>query len=161
MAVDQGEVAWLHRLADLGLRLPAVAAPVAAYVPATCEGSLIWVSGQLPTSEGRILTGRLGAGLDLEEGRAAARLCALNALAAAVAACPDGPGGIGGVVRVEGYVQCVPDFHEQPKVVNGASELFGALFPGPGHARLAIGCAALPLDAAVEVAVIFRRNPPR
>lgn len=149
--------AWQEHLAAMGLSLPPVAPPVAAYVPAVVQGDLVYVSGQLPSSAGQVRhRGRLGGGVELEEGRAAARLCALNALAAAAAVAPGGPAAIAGVVKVEGFVQCTPEFHDQPAVINGASELFGALFPGGGHARAAVGCAALPLDAAVEVAVIFR-----
>lgn len=154
---DAPEAPWLSILKGMGLDLPAVPKPVAAYVPAVVHGNLIFVSGQLPLIEGRLAyRGRLGEDLDLEDGRAAARLCALNALAAAAAASPRGPGAVRGVVRVEGFVACVPGFQEQPQVINGASELYGALFPGQGHARLAVGCAALPLGAAVEVAVLFR-----
>jgi len=148
--------AWLDRLAELGLQLPTVARPVAAYAPAVVHGDLVYVSGQLPSAGGQVQhRGHVGAGVGVEEGRAAARLCALNALAAACAAAPGGAAAIAGVLKVEGFVQCAPDFHEQPAVINGASELFGALFPGTGHARAAVGCAALPLDAAVEVAVTF------
>ncbi len=148
---------WLDRLAALGLELPPAPRPVATYVPATVAGNLIWVSGQLPTAAGEVrFRGRLGAGLDVAQGQEAARLCALNALAAACGAAAGGAAAIAGVLRVEGYVQCAPEFHDQPKVLNGASDLFGALFPGTGHVRSAVGCAALPLDAAVEVAVVFR-----
>ncbi len=152
--------AWLDRLADLGLELPPVARPVAAYVPAVVHGDLVYVSGQLPVAGGQLrYRGHLGAGTAVEEGHAAARLCALNALAAACAVAPGGAAAIVGALRVEGFVQCAPDFHEQPAVINGASELYGALFPGTGHARAAVGCAALPLDAVVEVAVTFRLAP--
>lgn len=154
MAEDQP--AWLARLSELGLQLPAVAKPVAAYVPAVAHRGLVHVSGQLPSAGGQVLhRGRVGAGVSIEEGQVAARLCALNALAAACAAVPGGAGAITSVLKVEGFVQCGPDFHDQPKVINGASELFGALFPGTGHARVAVGAVALPLDAAVEVAVTF------
>ncbi len=147
---------WLDRLRDLGLELPPVAPPVAAYVPAVRHGDLILVSGQLPVSGGQLrYRGHLGGGVSVEDGQAAARLAALGALAAACAVAPGGPAGVGQPLSVEGFVQCTPDFHDQAKVINGASELFGALFPGVGHRRAAVGCAALPLDAAVEVAVIF------
>jgi enamine deaminase RidA (YjgF/YER057c/UK114 family) len=153
----EARVDWLARLQQMGLTLPPAPRPVAAYVPAVRVGELIFVSGQLPSAEGQLrYRGRLGADLGVEEGKAAARLCVLNALAAATTVAPGGPAGIAGVVRVDGFVQCTPDFHEQPQVLNGASELLGALFPGEGHARVAVGCAALPLDAAVEVAVTFR-----
>jgi len=146
---------WWARLRALGLDLPPVPAPVAAYVPALCCGSLILVSGQLPLVAGQLAhRGRVGQDLGVEEGQAAARLCALNALAAACGVVPQDCA-LAGVARVEGFVQCGPEFHDQARVCNGASELFGALFPGAGHARLAIGCSALPLDAAVEIAVTF------
>lgn len=148
--------AWRAALAELGLELPAVAKPIAAYVPAVAHGGLVYVAGQLPSASGQVLyKGRVGDGLSIEEGQLAARLCALNALAAACAAAPGGAQAIIGVLKVEGFVQCVADFHDQPKVINGASEFFGALFPGTGHARVAVGAVALPLDAAVEVAVTF------
>ncbi len=151
-----GPGSWLQRLEDLGLRLPAVPAPVAAYVPAVLHGGLIWVSGQLPVIGGQLqYHGQLGAGVALEEAYAAARLCALNALAAASSVAPAGPAGVGAPVSVEGFVQCVPDFRDQAKVINGASELFGQLFPGGGHRRFAVGCAALPLGSPVEVGVLF------
>lgn len=147
---------WLARLRELGLELPVVAKPVAAYVPAVRHGNVVFVSGQLPSAGGQVVhLGRLGAGLDVQEGQAAARLCALNALAAASAVAPGGPAGLCGVLKVEGFVQCTADFHDQAQVINGASDLLGAVFPGTGHARAAVGCAALPLDAAVEVAVTF------
>ena len=149
-------VDWLARLRELGLELPTVAKPVAAYVPAVRHGAFVFVSGQLPSSGGQLLhRGRLGADLNVEQGRAAARLCALNALAAAASVAPGGPAGLISVLKVDGFVQCTPEFHDQAQVINGASELLGAVFPGSGHARAAVGCAALPLDAAVEVAVTF------
>ena len=152
--------AWLRRLAEMGLDLPDVARPVAAYVPARVHGDLIHVSGQLPAVRGEIRQrGRLGDDVTVEQGQDAARLATLNALAAAASVAPGGPDAIGGVLRVEGYVQCSPDFHEQSQVVNGASHLLGALFPEAGHVRLAVGCAALPLNAAVEVAVTFILAP--
>ena len=148
--------AWWVRLRELGLELPTVAKPVAAYVPAVRHGPFVFVSGQLPSAGGQLLhRGRLGADVDIEQGRAAARLCALNALAAAAAVAPGGPAGLAAVLKVDGFVQCTADFHDQAQVINGASELLGAAFPGSGHARAAVGCAALPLDAAVEVAVTF------
>ena len=152
--MEDAAPAWLTRLHQLGLGLPPVPRPVAAYVPAVVHGDLVYVSGQLPLQEGRLAhRGHLGAGLDVTSGREAARLCALGALAAAAAAAP---GPLEAVIRVEGFVQCTAEFHDQPQVINGASELFAALFPGGGHARSAVGCAALPMDAAVELAVIFR-----
>lgn len=147
---------WLERLRDLGLELPPVAQPVAAYVPAVRHGGLIWVSGQLPLLGGQLrYRGHLGAAVSLAEGQAAAKLAALGALSAASAVAPGGAVGLGAPISVEGFVQCTPEFHDQAKVINGASELFGVLFPGVGHRRAAVGCTAIPLDAAVEVAVVF------
>ncbi len=152
--------AWLRRLAELGLELPEVARPVAAYVPARVHGGLVYVSGQLPMVRGEVSQrGRLGQAVSVEQGQEAARRATLNALAAASAVAPGGPEAIVGVLRVEGFVQCDPDFHEQPQVINGASHLLGTLFPEAGHVRLAVGCQSLPLDAAVEVAVTFILAP--
>jgi len=142
------------RLEKEGLLLPQAPTPVAAYIPAVRVGQLAFSSGQLPIKEAKLqFTGRLTADLSVEEGYEAARLAALNALAA-----------LGGVVdldritkivRVGGFVQSEPSFHDQPKVVNGASELLRSVFDEAGqHARSAIGVAALPLDAAVEIEIV-------
>ncbi len=147
---------WLERLRAMDLELPEVARPVAAYVPAVLHGGLIMVSGQLPTSKGQLCyRGRVGTELTVEEGQAAARLCALNALAAAASVAPGGAAALSAPLAVQGFVQCGAEFHDQARVLNGASELLGALFPGRGHSRAAVGCSALPLDAAVEVAMTF------
>jgi enamine deaminase RidA (YjgF/YER057c/UK114 family) len=142
------------KLAELGLALPAVPAPLAAYVPAVRSGSHVYVSGQLPLADGALLaTGKVGA--DIEPGRATelARRCALNALAAIDALV--GLGRVVKVVKVVGFVASAPGFTGQPGVVNGASELLGAVFGEAGrHARSAIGVAELPLGAPVEVEVI-------
>ena len=142
------------KLAELGLTLPEAAAPVAAYVPVVIAGGLAHVSGQLPFVEGRLVRGRLGEDVSLEEGYAAARACGLMLIAQLKAA-------LGSLDRVErivklgGYVNSAADFTDQPKVVNGASELMVALFGEPGkHARSAIGVPTLPLGAAVEVDAI-------
>ncbi len=144
------------RLAELGIELPAVAAPVASYVPAVVHGDLVYTSGQLPFSEGALpATGKVGADVDAEDAKAYARTCALNALAAAA----DAVGGvdrIAGVLRVGGFVASVPDFTGQPGVVNGASEVLGEIFGDAGrHARAAVGVPVLPLDSPVEVEVTF------
>jgi enamine deaminase RidA (YjgF/YER057c/UK114 family) len=141
------------RLRQLGLELPAVAAPVAAYVPAVRSGNLVFVSGQLPTVDGKLpLTGKVGAGgVSVEQARGLAQRCALNGLAAA-AEVAGGLDAITRVVKVVGYVACTPDFVAHPQVVNGASELLGHVFGDVGaHARVAIGVPCLPLDAPVEV----------
>ncbi len=150
----------LARLAGLGLRLPPVTAPVAAYVPAVRTGNQVYVSGQLPMADGVLLaTGKVGAEVTVEQAKELARRCALAALAAV-----DDLVGLNGVVRVVkvvGFVASASGFTGQPEVVNGASELFGAVFgPAGQHARSAVGVAELPRDAPVEVEVIFEVEPP-
>jgi enamine deaminase RidA (YjgF/YER057c/UK114 family) len=144
-----------ERLADLGLALPPVAKPVAAYVPAVRCGSLVWTSGQLPLVDGALpLTGKVGAEVDAARAKELARTCALNALAA-LAEEAGGLDAIGRIVKVVGYVASAPGFFGQPGVVNGASELLGEVFGDAGrHARSAVGVAVLPLDAPVEVEVV-------
>jgi enamine deaminase RidA (YjgF/YER057c/UK114 family) len=146
-----------QKLSALGLSLPAAAAPVANYVPFMRTGALLFISGQLPVGPDGVdpaHKGKLGAGVALEAGQAAARQAALNVLAQAQAA-------IGDlaklkVVRIGGYVNSAPDFASLPQVVNGASDLFAAVLGENGrHARFAVGVAQLPLDAAVEVEAIF------
>ncbi len=144
------------RLAELGIQLPAVAAPVAAYVPAVVHGGLVYTSGQLPFTDGQLpATGKLGAGIDPEDAKGYARTCALNALAAAADAA-GGVDNIAGVLRVGGFVASDPSFTGQPGVVNGASEVLGEIFGDAGkHARAAVGVPVLPLDTPVEVEVTF------
>jgi enamine deaminase RidA (YjgF/YER057c/UK114 family) len=144
------------RLAELGIELPAVAAPVAAYVPAVVHGDLVYTSGQLPFSGGALpSTGKVGAEVSAEDANLYARTCALNALAAAA----DAAGGldrIAGVLRVGGFVASTPDFTGQPGVINGASNVLGEIFGDAGrHARAAVGVPVLPLDSPVEVEVTF------
>ncbi|MDO5700147.1 MAG: RidA family protein [Bowdeniella nasicola] len=144
------------RLAELGIELPQVPAPVAAYVPAIRHGDLVFTSGQLPMSDGELLcTGLLGDadGPSEQDAARAARVCALNALAAAAEAA-GGLDRIARIVKVVGYVASAPTFTGQPAVVNGASELFGEIFGEAGaHARAAVGVASLPLNASVEVEI--------
>jgi enamine deaminase RidA (YjgF/YER057c/UK114 family) len=144
-----------ERLAELGLTLPEVAAPVAAYVPAVRTGNLVWTSGQLPFVEGRLeSTGKVGAEVEPDAARELARTCALNALAAIRSEIGE-LGRVRRVVKVVGFVASDPSFAGQPGVVNGASELLGEVFGDAGrHARSAVGVAALPLDAPVEVEVV-------
>jgi enamine deaminase RidA (YjgF/YER057c/UK114 family) len=146
-----------RRLAELGLQLPPAAAPAANYRPYTVSGRLLLISGQLPFRGGKIaITGRLGAGVSLEQGQEAARLCALNILAQAKAACGGDLGRLARCMKLGGFVSCTPEFVDHPKVVNGASDLIAAVMGEAGqHARFAVGCASLPLDAAVEVEAIF------
>jgi enamine deaminase RidA (YjgF/YER057c/UK114 family) len=148
-----------ERLAELGLALPAVAAPVAAYVPAVRSGDHVYVSGQLPFVDGALpVTGKVGAEVAAADATGLARTCALNALAAVDALV--GLDSVAQIVKVTGFVASTPDFTGQPAVVNGASELFGAVFGDAGrHARSAVGVASLPLDAPVEVEVIVRVAP--
>jgi len=144
-----------QRLEQLGLVLPPAAAPVGAYVPAVQSGNLLFVSGQIALRDGELLhKGKLGSQISLEEGVASARQAGLNALAAAAQAA-GGLDRIERVVQVRVFVNSAPGFTDQPKVANGASELFGQLFgPAGGHARAAIGVSELPLDAAVEVELV-------
>jgi enamine deaminase RidA (YjgF/YER057c/UK114 family) len=149
-----------QRLADLGLQVPDVAPPVAAYVPAVHEGDLVWTSGQLPMVGGTLAaTGKVGDGEGLvppERAKDLARICALNALAAVKSLVGD-LDAVRRVVKVVGYVASDPSFTGQPAVVNGASELLGQAFGELGvHARSAVGVAVLPLDAPVEVEVTVR-----
>ncbi|MDG4768494.1 RidA family protein [Solwaraspora sp. WMMD406] len=142
------------RLADLGLSLPTVVPPVAAYVPAVRSGRHVYVSGQLPMADGALLAvGKVGAEVTADEGRALAQRCALNALAAIDALV--GLAQVTQVVKVTGFVASAAGFTGQPAVINGASELFGAVFGEAGrHARSAVGVAELPLGAPVEVEVV-------
>lgn len=144
------------RLAELGLTLPSVVPPLAAYVPAVRSGDLVFTSGQLPMQDGRLpAVGKVGAQVTPEQAKELAQVCALNALAAVDALV--GLASVVQVVKVVGFVASTPDFTGQPAVVNGASELFGAVFgEGGRHARSAVGVAALPLDAPVEVEVVVR-----
>ncbi|GAA2887030.1 Atu1372/SO_1960 family protein [Microbacterium esteraromaticum] len=144
------------RLEELGIELPAVAAPVAAYVPAVVHGGLVYTSGQLPFVDGALpATGKVGAEIEAADAQAYARTCALNALAAAAQAA-GGVDRIAGVLRVGGFVASDPAFTGQPAVINGASEVLGEIFGDAGkHARAAVGVASLPLDTPVEVEVTF------
>jgi enamine deaminase RidA (YjgF/YER057c/UK114 family) len=144
-----------RRLAELGLTLPAVAAPVAAYVPAVVTGNYVYTSGQLPFVDGVLpAAGKVGASVSAEDAAAYAATCAVNALAAIKAQIGD-LDRISRIVKVVGFVASDPSFTGQPAVINGASELLGKVFGEAGaHARSAVGVAVLPLDAPVEVEVI-------
>jgi enamine deaminase RidA (YjgF/YER057c/UK114 family) len=143
------------RLAELGLAVPPVTAPVAAYVPAVRTGNLVYTSGQLPMVDGELAaTGKVGAEVDPEQAKRLAATCALNAVAAVRAEVGD-LDAVRRVVKVVGFVASAPGFTGQPAVVNGASELLGAVFGEAGrHARSAVGVAVLPMDAPVEVELI-------
>lgn len=143
------------RLKAEGLTVPTVAKPVAVYVPAVTVGNFVYTSGQLPLENGALeLTGKVGKDVTPDEAKAEARKAALNVLAAIKAEIGD-LDRVTRVVKVTGYVASAPEFTGQPGVINGASELFGLAFGDAGvHARSAVGVAALPLDAAVEVDVV-------
>ena len=144
-----------ERLQELGVSLPAPAVPVAAYVPCVRTGSLVYVSGQVPVLDGKPShLGHLGDNVDLEDGRAAARTCAINVLAALKAELGE-LSRVNRVVKVTGFVASTPGFTDMPQVVNAASELFGEAFGDAGrHARAAVGVAALPLGVPIEVEAI-------
>jgi enamine deaminase RidA (YjgF/YER057c/UK114 family) len=144
----------LAKLAALGIELPVVVPPLAAYVPAVRSGNLVFTAGQLPMADGAMaVTGKVGADVTPDAAAGLARTCALNALAAVHALV--GLDSVVRVVKVVGYVASAPGFTGQPAVINGASEFLGEVFGDAGaHARSAVGVAALPLDAAVEVELI-------
>ncbi|QEE60732.1 RidA family protein [Salinibacterium sp. dk2585] len=144
------------RMAELGLELPAVAKPVAAYVPAVVTGNHVYTSGQLPFVDGALpATGKVGDSVTAEEAAGYARQCALNALAAA-ASVIGSLDRVTRVVKVVGFVASDASFTGQPAVINGASELLGEVFGEIGqHARSAVGVAVLPLDSPVEVELVL------
>jgi enamine deaminase RidA (YjgF/YER057c/UK114 family) len=146
-----------QRLQELGVELPTPAAPAGSYLPVRQSGGLLIVSGQLPMEAGRVCyAGKLGASVSLEDGQAAARLCAVNILAQVRAALDGRLDRLAGCLRLGGFVACTPDFVDQPKVINGASDLMVAVLGDAGrHARAAVGVPSLPLDAAVEVEAMF------
>lgn len=150
------------RLNDLGITIPQVAKPVASYVPAMTTGNLVYTAGQLPFVDGALVkTGKLGAEVTALEGAELARICVLNALAAAQSVLGN-LDCITRVVKVNGFVASTPDFIGQPQVLNGASELLAEIFGDKGlHARAAVGVAVLPLDAPVEVELILEFAPSR
>lgn len=148
-----------ERLGELGITLPDVAKPLAAYVPATRVGNQIWTSGQLPMVEGKLkYAGKLGDTVSLEDGAEAARICLLNALAAA-AQVAGGVDRITRIVKIVVFVASAPGFTDQPKVGNGASELLGEIFGEAGaHVRSAVGVSVLPIDAAVELELVVEAD---
>lgn len=159
MNEELDEVPASSRLAALGLELPPVPAPVAAYVPALATSGQVWTSGQLPSVRGTLTaTGKVGAEVTVEQAVAAARTCALNAIAAA-ASVAGGIDGIRRVLKVVVFVASAPGFTGQPQVANGASELLGQIFgPLGAHVRSAVGVAVLPLDAPVELELVVETN---
>lgn len=145
------------QLTELGHTLPEVAAPAGAYVPALQSDGYVYTSGQLPIVDGRLaVKGKLGAEVDIDTGYDAARIAALNALAAIKSVIGD-LDNVDQVVKVTGFVNSTPDFTDQPKVINGASEFLHEVFGQRGaHARSAVGVAALPMDTPVEIELIVR-----
>ncbi|HXF90580.1 MAG TPA: RidA family protein [Candidatus Nitrosotenuis sp.] len=146
-----------EKLKSLGINLPTPPSSVANYVPYKVTGNLVFVSGQLPLSEGTVtFKGKVGQDLSLEQGQEAARLCAINILTHLKAACGGELKRVKECLRLGGFVNCLPDFMDQPKVINGASDLLVDVFGESGrHARAAVGVNALPLGAAVEVEATF------
>lgn len=148
-AIDQ-------RLKELGLTLPAAPAPAAAYVPYVLCGGVVYVSGQISQGPNGLIKGKLGEDMSTEQGAEAARACALALLAQLRAACGGDFGRLRRVVKLTGFVNSTPDFTEQPKVINGASELMVEVLGETGwHARSAVGVASLPLGVAVEIEALF------
>lgn len=145
------------RLAELGLTLPQAAAPAANYVPYVQSGSLVFVSGQITLKDGALeYVGRVGEDFTTEEAYEAAKLCGLNLIAQVKAACDGDLDRVVRVIRLGGFVNCTADFTDQPKVINGASDLMAAVFGDKGkHARAAVGVNTLPLGVAVEVDGVF------
>jgi enamine deaminase RidA (YjgF/YER057c/UK114 family) len=144
-----------ERLAALGLEVPEVAAPVAAYVPAVRTGNYVFTSGQVPFRSGELIaTGKVGGGVTVDEAVECARQCGLNALAAIRAEVGE-LAAVKRVVKVVAFIASAPDFTGQPQVANGVSELLGEVFGDAGrHARSAVGVAVLPLDVPVEVELV-------
>ncbi|HEC90974.1 MAG TPA: RidA family protein [Alphaproteobacteria bacterium] len=145
------------RLDKLGIELPAAAAPAANYAPYVVSGGLIFVSGQITVFDGELkYTGRLGLDLDVDEGYRAARLCGLNLISQVRSALDGDLDRVTRVVKLGGFVCSTPDFTDQPKVINGASDLMVEVFGEAGrHARFAVGCPSLPMGVAVEVDGVF------
>jgi enamine deaminase RidA (YjgF/YER057c/UK114 family) len=144
------------RLAELGVVLPTPPAPIASYVPFVVSGAQVFVSGQVSLDAGGGILGKLGGGLTLEQGQAAARLCGLNLLAQLKAACGGDLDRVRRVVKLQGFVNVAPDFADIPAVINGCSDLMVEVLGEAGrHARSAVGVANLPRDFAVEVDGVF------
>ena len=145
------------KLGAMGLELPNAPAPAANYVPFVKAGDLVFVSGQISMDASGLIKGKLGDGMTVEQGQAAAKACALNLLAQVKAACDGDLDRLVRVVKLGGFVNCTADFIDQPKVINGASDLMADLLGAAGtHARAAVGSASLPLGVAVEIDGIFQ-----
>ena len=144
------------RLGELGIVLPDPVAPVANYVPFVVTGNLVFISGQVSIGSDGLITGKLGADVTLERGLEAAKACGVNLIAQLRTACDGDLDRVRRVVKLGGFVNSTPDFTDQPKVVNGASDLMVDVFGDKGrHARAAVSAPSLPLDAAVEIDGVF------
>ena len=144
------------RLAELGVTLPDAPAPAANYVPYVIAGKLVHVSGQISADANGQIKGKLGAGMSVEDGAAAAKACAISLLAQLKKACDGDLSRLKRVVKLVGFVNSTPDFVDQPKVINGASDFLVAVLGDAGrHARSAVSAASLPLGVAVEIEAIF------
>lgn len=148
-----------RRLAELGLEIPSPASPVANYVPYVVSGNMLYISGQVSAAANGVQKGKLGADLTIEQGAAAARICAINLIAQMKAALAGDLDRVRRIVKLTGFVNCTPDFTDQPKVINGASDLMVDVFGDAGrHARAAVGAPNLPLGAAVEIDAVVEIN---
>jgi enamine deaminase RidA (YjgF/YER057c/UK114 family) len=145
------------RLKELGIELPTPPAPVASYVPYVVSGNLVYISGQVTMGpKGLEYVGRVGAGISLDDGKAAARLCAINVIAQVKAACGGDLDRVTRCVKVGVFVNAVPEYTQHPEIANGASDLFMAVFGDAGkHARAAVGAGSLPRGVACEVEAVF------
>lgn len=145
------------RLAERGIALPDAPAPAANYVPYVQVGDMVYVSGQVPMTQGALMKGKLGDDLDVEAGAAAAKVCAINLIAQLKAACGGDLERLERVVKLTGFVNCTGEFGDQPAVINGASDFMVEVFGDRGrHARSAVGSSALPFGVAVEIEGIFQ-----
>jgi enamine deaminase RidA (YjgF/YER057c/UK114 family) len=145
------------RLAELGVTIPDAPAPAANYVPFVQIGDIIYVSGQVPMADGALITGKLGDNTSVEDGAAAAQACAISLIAQLKKACGGDLERLVRVVKLTGFVNCTPEFGDQPAVINGASNFMVEVFGDKGrHARSAVGSSALPFGVAVEVEGIFQ-----
>jgi enamine deaminase RidA (YjgF/YER057c/UK114 family) len=149
------------RLQELGIELPEPSVPRANYVPWVRTGNQVWIAGQVPFDHGELrYVGKLGKDFTVEEGQACARLVVLNVLAHLQRACDGDLDRVVRVIKLNGFVNCVPEFGDQPKVMNGASDLLAEIFGEPGrHARAAVGVASLPFGVAVEIDGVFEVRP--
>lgn len=144
------------RLAELGITLPDAPMPAANYVPFVQTGTLVFISGQVAKDDNGLMVGKLGAGYSAEDGQAAARSCGLNLIAQLKEACGGDLDRVTRVVKLNGFVNCTPDFGDHPMIVNGASDLMVEVFGDAGrHARAAVGSSSLPFGVAVEVEGVF------